>query len=190
MFLKSHLGYSLDRSSVPLCEGVPEKALQTCFMSQRKKFIWENRDFRVGIEPMMQYIEQFVLFTRKKERTCEELKESSLDPRFVMYNVWCSKPNKWYPTIVKGEKVCGYSADYPYDHTDPIHQSYLFDSRDDCCDAYPEACQSTNVEFDIREGGNSTRLTKLVWHHYDKPTLEQMSAQVVKKKRKKKRKNG
>ena len=159
-------------------------------MSQRKKFIWENRDFRVGIEPMMQYIEQFVLFTRKKERTCEELKESSLDPRFVMYNVWCSKPNKWYPTIVKGEKVCGYSADYPYDHTDPIHQSYLFDSRDDCCDAYPEACQSTNVEFDIREGENSTRLTKLVWHHYDKPTLEQMSAQVVKKKRKKKRKNG
>jgi len=36
------VGYLLNRSSVPMCEGVNEGAEQQCFMKQRKKFIWEN----------------------------------------------------------------------------------------------------------------------------------------------------
>ena len=81
----NHVGYSLDRSSVPLCEGVDEEDLQRCFLKKRKNFIWENRDFTVESDVVLRYIEKFVLFGRDRQKTCEELKDQ-LDQRFVLYN--------------------------------------------------------------------------------------------------------
>ena len=89
----SHLGYSLDRNSVPLCQGVVEEELQNCFMKQKKKFIWDNRDFVVASESILKYIQNFVMFGTGRNRTCDEM-ETSLDKRFVMYNIWCIKQSQ------------------------------------------------------------------------------------------------
>eukprot|EP00571_Detonula_confervacea_P004960 CAMPEP_0172322110 /NCGR_PEP_ID=MMETSP1058-20130122/45032_1 /TAXON_ID=83371 /ORGANISM="Detonula confervacea, Strain CCMP 353" /LENGTH=811 /DNA_ID=CAMNT_0013037759 /DNA_START=151 /DNA_END=2583 /DNA_ORIENTATION=+ len=152
----NHLGYSLDRSSVPLCEGVNEEAEQLCFLKQRKKFIWENRDFMVESKAVLQYIEQFVLYGRDIERTCDELKDQ-LDGRFVMYNIWCAKPKYWYPGFSEGEKACIYGVGYPIDHIDPIKKDiYLFDSRDDCCAAYQQACPAETPKIQLSLGNNTS----------------------------------
>mmetsp|Transcript_28723 Transcript_28723/g.69143 ORF Transcript_28723/g.69143 Transcript_28723/m.69143 type:complete len:244 (+) Transcript_28723:233-964(+) len=166
-----HVGYSLNRSSVPMCEGVNEGAEQQCFMKQRKKFIWENRDFVVGAEPILKYIENFVLFGRKKTRTCTELNER-LDDRFVMYNVWCAKPRHWYPGKVEGEPSCTYGTEYPFDHT--VRTDFLFESRDGCCSAFPIACQSktNNVER------SSRNTTVSLWHNYEKLSPEEVQRQL------------
>ena len=177
--LYSHLGFSLDRNSVPLCVGAEESVLQDCFLSQRKRFIWENRDFNVDIEPMLQYIEQFVLFTRDKERRCDELKDK-LDKKFVMYNVWCNKPNKWHPTmLLDGTKVCGYGSDYPVDNTDLVaSKMFLFNTKDDCCDMYPGVCENESKAIEQQQQ-NATH-QKHVWHQYQKLNTQQMLDQVQK----------
>ena len=177
--LYSHLGFSLDRNSVPLCVGAEESVLQDCFLSQRKRFIWENRDFNVDIEPMLQYIEQFVLFNRDKERQCDELKDR-LDKKFVMYNVWCNKPNKWHPTmLLDGTKVCGYGSDYPVDNTDLVaSKMFLFDTKDDCCDMYPGVCENESKAIEQQQQ-NATH-QKHVWHQYQKLNTQQMLDQVQK----------
>ncbi|KAL7532129.1 hypothetical protein ACHAWF_004017 [Thalassiosira exigua] len=147
----NHAGYSLDRSSVPLCEGVGEEALQTCFLKRRKHFIWENRDFNVDPEPMLRYLETFVLPGRRKDKSCEELWDGLDDERFVLYNVWCRKPRYWYPSA-KGECVRG--AGYPLDHTVPrVRESSLFDDREGCCAAFPDVCREVEG---ARKGGSST----------------------------------
>ncbi len=89
----SHIGYSLDRNSVPLCQGVVEEELKSCFMKQKKKFIWENRDFVIDNKTVLKYIQNFVMFGTKRNRTCEEM-ETSLDKRFVLYNIWCIKSSQ------------------------------------------------------------------------------------------------
>jgi len=138
----NHVGYSLDRSSVPLCEGVDEKEEQTCFLRQRKKFIWENRDFNVESQVVLDYIEHVVLFSREKERTCDEVKEG-LPEKFVHYNVWCSKSNRWHLGSPNGEKACVYGTGYTIEHMDEAtHGSLLFDGRGECCAAYPGACRA------------------------------------------------
>ena len=60
--MSSHVGYSLDRDSVPLCQGVEGDRLQGCFMKKRKTFIWENRDFVVDSEAVLSYFQSFVMF--------------------------------------------------------------------------------------------------------------------------------
>ncbi|KAL7541964.1 hypothetical protein ACHAXR_011389 [Thalassiosira sp. AJA248-18] len=151
----NHLGYSLDRSSVPLCEGVSEKELQSCFMSKRKQFVWQNRDFVVESQAILQYIEHFVLFGREKERSCEEMAEQ-LDMRFVMYNIWCSKPKYWFPGYSGGEKACLYGSDYHVDHTDKTKKdSFLFGSKEDCCAAFFSACQGAPTEEEVQPSGLS-----------------------------------
>ena len=90
----NHLGYSLDRDSVPLCDGVEEAELHTCFMKSRKKFIWENRDFNVEPRAVLKYVEKFVLRnTQEKTQPCEEM-EVGLGDRFVLYNVHCTRDGK------------------------------------------------------------------------------------------------
>lgn len=87
----NHLGYSLDRDSVPLCKGVEEAELQVCFMKSRKKFLWESRDFNVDPRAVLDYIGKFVLRnTQQKTQPCEEM-EVSLGDRFVLYNVHCTR---------------------------------------------------------------------------------------------------
>ena len=89
----NHAGYSLDRTSTDLCVGVGEVGSEEekdCFLGQRKIFIWDNRDFNVEPEVIIQYIEKLVLFMRDDEmgKLCSEVKDR-LDERFVLYNVWC-----------------------------------------------------------------------------------------------------
>ena len=91
--MSSHVGYSLDRDSVPLCHGVEGDRLQSCFMKKRKTFIWENRDFVVDSEAVLSYIQSFVMFGHERNRTCDEM-EASLDKRFVLYNIWCINPRQ------------------------------------------------------------------------------------------------
>jgi len=90
----NHAGYSLDRSSTDLCVGVGEVGSEEekdCFLGQRKIFIWDNRDFNVEPEVIIQYIEKLVLFMRDDEmgKLCAEVKDR-LDERFVLYNIWCA----------------------------------------------------------------------------------------------------
>ncbi|KAL3816881.1 hypothetical protein ACHAXA_006957, partial [Cyclostephanos tholiformis] len=158
----NHLGYSLDRSSVPLCEGVPQDQEESCFLRRRKQFIWDNRDFIVESGIILRYIEKFVLLVRGKERTCNELKDA-LDDRFVIYNTWCVKPNYWFPGSWEGVKDCIYGSGYPIDHTDSAKKdAYLFDEREACCAAYQLLCQSET--HDLQQSPQNTTLS--LWHNY------------------------
>lgn len=178
---------------MPQCEGVPTEALQTCFMRNRKRFIWENRDFNVDVDPIMQYIDQFVVFGRDKERTCEEFK-GRLDDRFVLYNVWCTKQAKWYPTVANGELACEYDSGYPFDHTvnNTTPRPMLFDSREGCCTAWEQACNTTNeyqsqgIQHQVE---SSSRMSKHVWHNYDMSTADQVQKPIINMRRKRKREN-
>ena len=99
----NHAGYSLDRSSTDLCVGVGEVGSEEekdCFLGQRKIFIWDNRDFNVEPEVIIQYIEKLVLFMRDDEmgKLCAEVKDR-LDERFVLYNVWCADEEEEESTL-------------------------------------------------------------------------------------------
>jgi len=138
----NHAGYSLGRSSVPLCEGVDESAERICFLRQRKNFIWEKRDFNVKSKAVLDYIENVVLFGRENEKSCEEVMEN-LPNNFVLYNIWCFKLSRWHLGTMNREEACVYGTGYATGHMDEATKgSYLFDTKDECCAAYSEACQS------------------------------------------------
>lgn len=83
-----HLGFSLDRDSVPLCEDeVGSEEEKECFISKnnRMKFIWENRDFNVKSDTVIQFIEHSIL---SHNYDCSNI-TGTLDAKFVQYNVWC-----------------------------------------------------------------------------------------------------
>ena len=181
------MGYSLGRSSVPLCEGVDEEDLQRCFLKKRKNFIWENRDFTVESDVVLRYIEKFVLFGRDRQKTCEELKDQ-LDQRFVLYNVWCSKPRKWYPTLLDGEKACAYGATYPVDHTSDVKTTlFLYDKRKDCCAAFPEACLSDTDSNALRKKDFPGSTYSLFHSYHELSNEKEVEAVPVKDKPKRKR---
>jgi hypothetical protein len=86
----NHVGYSLDRDSVPMCKVSGELGSEEekeCFISKanRMKFIWENRDFEVDPTIIMQYIHQRIL---AQDNECSVI-SNALDAGFVQYNVWC-----------------------------------------------------------------------------------------------------
>ena len=103
----NHLGYSLTRDSVPMCEGIGEVGSdeeKDCFLGKKNKmkFIWESRDFNVKIDIILQYIKQFIL---SRSIDCSEMR-NALDGRFVQYNVWCKtdaaaddKKSKFDPSL-------------------------------------------------------------------------------------------
>mmetsp|Transcript_18816 Transcript_18816/g.34690 ORF Transcript_18816/g.34690 Transcript_18816/m.34690 type:complete len:169 (+) Transcript_18816:172-678(+) len=160
-------------------------------MRQRKKFIWENRDFNVESEAVLHYIEKFVLFGREKERACDELQEE-MPNKFVLYNVWCSKPKYWFPGFSDGEKACVYGTGYPIDHTDELIKGmYLFDSKDACCVAYKAACQA-ETESDKKEQENSSENGVSLFHSYHTLSSEEETEQkaLLRSRNKKKRKKG
>lgn len=84
----NHYGYRLNRTSVPLCEGVSNSSEldKECLTSKANadKFFWDKRDFKVDGNIIVEFISKFVLL---RERTCKDLKDSAGD--FVLYNVWC-----------------------------------------------------------------------------------------------------
>ena len=61
-------------------------------MSNRKRFVWENRDFTVDPNAVVNYVEMFVLHYRSGRRTCDDLAGALDDERFVLYNVRCLVP--------------------------------------------------------------------------------------------------
>lgn len=86
----NHVGYSLGRDSVPMCEDVGELGSEEekeCFISRanKMKFIWENRDFNVNPDMIMHYIDRRILF---QENECSVVR-NALEAGFVQYNVWC-----------------------------------------------------------------------------------------------------
>ncbi|KAL3779820.1 hypothetical protein HJC23_002031 [Cyclotella cryptica] len=90
----NHVGYSLGRDSVPLCNGVGEIGSQEekeCFLKggNRKLFIWESRDFIVKPDVILQYIHQFLLEMHDTPLECNHI-TNVLDGQFVLYNVWCA----------------------------------------------------------------------------------------------------
>lgn len=173
----NHVGYSLDRSSVPLCEDAgDEHAEKMCFMARRKSFLWENRDFNVEARAVLRYVEDFVLFGREEERTCEELKERLDGGLFVLYNIWCSKPVYWFPGFSEeGRKACIRGAGYPFDHTDEfLKGTTLFNRREDCCARYPMACAGETRGDDEKDpessAGNVTvGNVTVLYHNYHTP---------------------
>jgi len=91
----NHLGYSLGRDSVPLCEGEEGENLKKCFLRKGKKgnfkkFLWPRRDFNVNPEPVVKYIEKVVIPSEESRNmtSCDEMR-GRLDKRFVWYNIWC-----------------------------------------------------------------------------------------------------
>ena len=159
------MGYSLDRSSVPLCEGVDESAERTCFMRQRKKFIWENRDFNVPSKAVLDYIRNVVLSGRKKERTCREM-QKQLPPKFVLYNVWCSEVNHWHLRSSNGEKACVYGTGYQNRTIEKTEDSRRFNTKGKCCTAFPEACREASESKE--EESDSSPSKMVLFHDYHK----------------------
>ena len=82
-----HLGYSLGRDSVPLCESVGSDEEERCFLSKKNKwqFYWDSRDFIVRPDIILQYIENFVL---SPDNQCVNMSKA-LDEGFIQYNIWC-----------------------------------------------------------------------------------------------------
>jgi hypothetical protein len=162
---------------------VPKDQEESCFLRQRKTFIWENRDFTVESDEILRYIEKFVLFIRERERACYELTDA-LDERFVMYNIWCVKPNYWFPQFPwGGDKGCIHGSWYPVDHTDSSKKDvFLFDKREDCCAAFPHLCEtdSQNIQHLPPE-----KSTISLWHNYH----HSPSTNGSKKKRRKRDRN-
>lgn len=73
-----------------MCEDVGEVGSEEekeCFITKKNRmsFIWENRDFTVKPDVILQYIEHFILASSKE---CNEM-TSALDGGFVKYNIWC-----------------------------------------------------------------------------------------------------
>jgi len=97
----NHIGYPLDRWSVPLCEEVSkhprnlsnvEEEEKECFMSQENinKFLQLKRDFVIDPKIVIGYLARFVLFWEQDDtRFCDVLKDR-LDDDYVLFNIWCS----------------------------------------------------------------------------------------------------
>jgi hypothetical protein len=111
-----HVGYSLGRDSVPLCEGIGELGSdeeKECLTKgeNRKRFIWESRDFNVNPSVILQYIEQFLLI-KENEKLCSNM-VNALDDEFVLYNVWCESNEETTSKIIS-----------PFDPKLMLHHDY------------------------------------------------------------------
>lgn len=167
---------------MPLCESVNENSEQICFLRHRKKFIWENRDFNVASKAVLDYIKNVVLFGREKKRTCEEVKEN-LPQNFVLYNVWCSKTNRWHLGWLNGEEACVHGTGYP-----TTKNSSLFDTRDECCATFTGACE-TEVESNEEDWKSAPlEMALALFHDYHTISKERADLRKIRHQEKKERK--
>jgi hypothetical protein len=83
----NHYGYSLNRSSVPLCKDTKPDDEKDCFTSiqNRKIFAWANRDFVVDSNVVIRFVEKFVLH---QDDRCNGMMAVT---EFVLYNIWCKE---------------------------------------------------------------------------------------------------
>ena len=85
----NHYGYSLGRNSTLLCQNYTTEEEKDCFTSKTNewKFKWDNRDFVVDPEVVVQFIRTSVLPVK---RECNNLLKKS-PTGFTMYNLWCKE---------------------------------------------------------------------------------------------------
>ena len=85
----NHYGYSLNRSSVVLCQNASKEEEKGCFTHKETewKFAWDNRNFVVDADVVIQFVNKFVLPMRNPCR-CEDLRNARQDG-FTLYNIWC-----------------------------------------------------------------------------------------------------
>lgn len=93
----NHVGYALDRDSVPLCLHVDrsdETHERDCLMNttngMSKKFRWDIRDFAVRPKVIEDFISSFLL---QEESTnsmlCDDKQQRAVEKNFVFYNAYC-----------------------------------------------------------------------------------------------------
>jgi hypothetical protein len=85
----NHLGYPLDRHSVPLCRHVNKTEERDCFLAQRPKqlFLWDSRNFEVSPDVVARFVSSFLL---QNSTDCDEMERNANVSDFVLYNAYCS----------------------------------------------------------------------------------------------------
>ena len=87
----NHLGYSLDRDSVPLCKHVIEEDEKECFQAEqreKKNFMWDRRNFEVKPDVVTKFISSMLL---QNSTNCNDMKARASENDFVLYNAYCSR---------------------------------------------------------------------------------------------------
>lgn len=87
----NHLGYALDRDSVPLCKHVNETDEIECFKSEQKQnktMRWDRRDFEVKPDVVTKFISSFLL---QNSTNCDSMKARATENDFVLYNAYCTR---------------------------------------------------------------------------------------------------
>jgi len=87
----NHLGYALDRHSVPLCvrEDRNETKETEC-LKRDYSFRWDSRNFEVSPDVVTRFISSFLL---QRSSVCDEMHRLATENDFVLYNAYCSHGN-------------------------------------------------------------------------------------------------
>ncbi|EJK62878.1 hypothetical protein THAOC_16495 [Thalassiosira oceanica] len=161
----NHLGYSLGRDSIPLCEKFGEGSAEeeACFLGNRKRFIWENRDFAVDPGAVVYYVERFVLYHRARRRTCDDLEIAIDGGRFVLYNVHCLRRRRWHThrDPQTGSAGCTFDARYP---SVLERMGLVFDDREACCSFHGAVCEGDGSGGGVISGAEGREF--VVYHGY------------------------
>ena len=97
---QNHVGYPLDRESVPLCLHVDrsdEEQERLCLMNETsgviEKFRWADRNFTVPLQTIDDFITSFLLKEEenKSKILCEDVQKRALQKNFVLYNAFCKE---------------------------------------------------------------------------------------------------
>ncbi|KAL7431261.1 hypothetical protein ACHAXM_003994 [Skeletonema potamos] len=85
----NHLGYALDRDSVPLCKTVSKTEEIECLQATHRKilFRWDRRDFEVDSNVVSKLVSSFLL---QNNTNCDSMKTRATENDFVLYNAYCS----------------------------------------------------------------------------------------------------
>ena len=86
----NHLGYALDRESVPLCKhGYSNETEEIdCFRRNNFLFIWDRRDFVVRPDIITRFVSSFLF--HNSTTNCDEMQKHATENDFVLYNAYCS----------------------------------------------------------------------------------------------------
>ena len=90
-----HLGFVLDRGSVPLCN-ITERGMKStrkCFEDLGETFSWDRRNFNVRPSIITKFISWFLLVNNTR---CDSMQTRARESEFVIYNTFCSHGNEFY----------------------------------------------------------------------------------------------
>jgi predicted solute-binding protein len=92
----NHLGYVLDRDSVPLCQNVSradKEQEKNCLIGEGDRFTWTNRDFIVDKTIITQFILMFLLNNNAR---CDDMRRRAAENDFVLYNSFFTQGNEFH----------------------------------------------------------------------------------------------